>query len=255
MSRRRKGRRRSRPSAQRRALAMAAFVIGAPLIGWSAYGWVSGGGDDTPAISTAGDTSPLGDAGTSTASGDVEQDAAVADAMAACTTYLDAGAAVVKEATTGVGNWSGHIGARTGWLAGRISDEQKAATYKETKLAGPDDQRRFHAALEEYESLADCSELDELVDAGVAGDLANAIDACLDRRDGTDAAVLAGSAAMADWQEHLDAMAAHADGEMTDTEGNVAWEQAATAAPTNINAFEEASDKWENASECSVADS
>lgn len=250
MSSHRRGRRRKRASAQWRAFTIAAVVIVIPLIGWSVSALMSG--DDAPSVSPTA-TASLARAPTVDDPRDVDSDEAAADAVEACATRLDAGTDAIDEATTGIEHWAGHIGARADWLAGRLSDEQKAARYAETKLAGPDDQRRFHAASAEYESLEDCSELDDLVDADDTDGNADVIGACLDRQERTAAVITAGTAAMADWGAHLDAMAAHASGDMPADEANETWVQAATTAPTNINAFEDARDQWERAPECSAA--
>lgn len=242
---RHKGRRRRRQPAFRGGLLLVVLVIAVPLLVWGGYSWLQdddGDGDDPSAshehekVQPTETPEPEDDAGPDTA-GSSEQ-----DAIDACVSHLEAGFAVVDEAATGADHWGTHIGARAAWLAGEISDEEKAARYKRTRLAGPDDQDRFKSALAKYQEAPTCDDL-----AALDGDAATA---CVERADLITAAIDTGTKVMEDWEGHLHAMGAFADHEMTSDEANAMWVEAAETAPPRINAFEDARDDLKQAPEC-----
>lgn len=253
----RRGRRRKKQPAFRGGLLVVVLVIAVPLLVWGAYGWLRTDGDDPSAghddhkvrpTETAepddeGETGDVTEPGEGETGGDQEP-------LDACVDHLKAGTAVVDEASTGADHWGTHIGARAAWIAGEISEEEKAARYKKTRLAGPADQERFKAALEQYESSGTCDDLAALADGGAGGEKEDVVQACMDRAELTTAAIETGSTVMGDWQGHLDAMAAFADHEMTTDESNAMWVEAAESAPPRIKAFEDARDDLEQAPEC-----
>ncbi|NED99989.1 hypothetical protein [Phytoactinopolyspora halotolerans] len=275
--------RRRRRSNTGRLVAISAMAIAIPLLGWTAIAMVSNDDstDDEPPAATmptddgaAGDGAADDDAehahndGTAEADEGVDTqttaepttdptpdhnaDSAARQAIEACTDELSAGEAVVSEAKTGVGHWTEHIDARTDLLAGRNTEEETRAIWKRTRLAGPDDLERFDAVHTTYERTAGC---DDLAAADVPQDLAADAEQCLVRAERTEAAVAAARDAIGDWEDHLHAMADHADGHMTADEAQDKWVEAWENAPTNINAFDEARDELEQAPACPGAGS
>lgn len=250
--------RRRRRSGARRVVLIALVVAALPLLGWTAVSALSGLGEESPSASvntddtsrsngTTGD-SPSPDPSSTTGSYEVAQ--AARTALTSCATRLAAGQAAVDQADIGVGHWNEHIQARTDLLAGRNTDAQTREIWKRTRLAGPDDQARFAAALAAFNKLPACD-----IDTAVAPEgLLEEIQACVGRIAATDAALAAGTAGMADWTSHLDNMAAHAHGEMTATQAQTMWVEAWESAPTNINGFRDARVELDQAPDCRGAD-
>lgn len=245
-------RRRRRSRSKRRAglvgVAAVVVVLGAVyalVLADDGHDHTTVSGDDSTPSPTAGLRTPA--PGRDDSGGIVPLE----EAVAACNASLAVAAEIVAEAETGVTHWAGHIGARADWLAGRISTDEKAATYKRTRLAGPDDQLRFAAVVTTYEETPGCDGLDRVsVDDAVTR--ADEIAACRDRADRAAAAIAAGNAAMADWKAHLDAMAEHAEGHMANDEADREWAEASANAPPNIDAFAAARTKWEQAPGCTA---
>lgn len=158
-----------------------------------------------------------------------------------CEAEVTAAGAVVEVARTGVVHWSGHIGAHDAWVAGKITEDEKAALYKRTKLAGPGDQRAFRTAVADYNK----------VQGACAGVPAGREASCLERLDVLAAAMKAGKAAMRDWDSHLKNMAAFAAGEFGVAHAQMLWDRAIASAPENINAFKRADKAVRAAPRCS----
>ncbi|TDD65859.1 hypothetical protein E1262_23895 [Jiangella aurantiaca] len=230
---------------QRRSAAgfviVAVVVLGVPLLGWAGVNALTGGdtGDDSPA--TADDA--RADAAAETSRGDetpgsFEIAQAARDAVSACADRLAAGDAYVERAGVGIGHWGEHVQARTDMLNGTVAEDDMRAIWKRTRLAGPDDVAQATAALEAYEALPGCADLASIEDA--PENVAEQAAACLERETAMTAAVAASTTGLQDWANHLNAMAAHADGEMTAAAAQDLWVAAWEAAPVNIGAFDDA---------------
>lgn len=223
-----------------------------PLLGWAAANALSGddpGGDsaataDTSRAESAGAPS-RGDSAATPGSFEIAQ--AARDAVGSCAARLAAGDAFVTSAGVGVGHWGEHVQARTDMLNGTIAQEDMKAIWKRTRLSGPDDVSQATAALEAYQALPACEDLAAL---DAPENLAEQAAACLSREPATTAAVTAATAGLQDWANHLNAMAAHADGEMTAAAAQDLWVSAWEAAPTNIGAYDDARDQLAAAPAC-----
>jgi hypothetical protein len=121
------------------------------------------------------------------------------------------------------------------------------AMWKRTRLAGPADQRRFHAALDSYHPTSACTELRNLpkVDKSSASH-------CATRYAAASEAIDAAKAAMADWKSHLDNMAAFAAGKMTPAEAQTRWVEAWRNAPPHIDDYERARRALDKAPACTL---
>lgn len=246
------GKRAARPPRKDRALrtgiaAVVVLVIGG--LGWSAVA-AFGGGDDDKAAAGSGQqaadatSSPTSSADSSPASSPSDTASAQPAALRACAQEVEGAAKVVAAAEEGVENWHKHVQARTDMLHGTMSVEEMDRMWEMTKVAGPTDQRRFHAALDTYDPSPAC---DDLADAPGA---AAAASDCAARYDSAQKAVDAAEAAMADWQSHLVNMAAYAAGKMPAHEAQAKWVEAWRNAPPHINAYEKARETLADAPSC-----
>ena len=84
-------------------------------------------------------------------------DAAAAEALNACRDRVEAADKVLKEAKTGIGHWEAHVDAERRAEAGTISIADRQEIFKETRLKGPGDQKRYADALRAYEKVRDAS--------------------------------------------------------------------------------------------------
>lgn len=235
MPRQRKRQRRGRG----RIVIAAVVVLSLPFLGWAAANALSG---DDPGGGSAAVDSRLDDAaapsrGDSTTPGSFEVAQAARDSVSACAARLAAGDAYVESAGVGIGHWGEHVQARTDMLNGTVAQEEMRAIWKRTRLAGPDDVAQASAALQAYQALPGCEDL-----AGIDSPdgIAEQAAACLERETVMTAAVDAATAGLQDWANHLNAMAAHADGEMTAAAAQDLWVASWEAAPTNIAAYDDA---------------
>src|SRR5215213_3827298 len=69
--------------------------------------------------------------------------AEVVEAMEACQKRVRAADEVLSEARTGIGHWETHVGAQRDADDGKISAEERKRIFKETRLKGPGDQKRY----------------------------------------------------------------------------------------------------------------
>ncbi|WP_157987947.1 hypothetical protein [Jiangella endophytica] len=219
----------------------AVVVLGVPLLGWAGVNALTGGdsGDD----STAGDSTSRADAADETSRGaetpgSFEIAQAARDAISACAGRLAAGDAYVESAGVGIGHWGEHVQARTDLLNGAVGQEEMRAIWKRTRLSGPDDVAQATAALDAYDALPGCADLASV--EGTPANVAEQAAACLERETAMTTAVAASTAGLQDWANHLNAMASHADGEMTAAAAQDLWVASWEAAPVNIAAYDDA---------------
>lgn len=235
-----------------RVAVIIAVVIALPLLAWSAVALVFDDGSD-PTSALADDdsstASPAADDASDTM-GSYEVAHATRAAIQDCVARLAAADKVVAEGDIGIGHWNEHVQSRTDLLAGTITKAETKAIWSRTKLAGPDDQTRFAAAVTTYNDLPGCVDLDA---AAAPSSLQAEIEACSARATNADAAVTAAIAGMGDWEAHLNAMAAHADGEMDAQQAQNGWVEAWGNAPTNIKGFHDARDAFAQSPGCGGA--
>lgn len=233
-----------------RIIIAAVVVLSVPLLGWAAAnalsGDDSGGGSAATADSRAdsADAPSRGDAGSTPGSFEIAQ--AARDAVGACASRLDAGADYVEKAGVGIGHWGEHVQARTDMLDGTVGQEDMRAIWKRTRLSGPDDVAQATAALEAYQALPAC----DLAEVSAPEHIAAQATTCLARETVLTAAVDAATAGLQDWANHLNAMAAHADGDMTAQAAQDLWVASWEAAPANIGAYDDARDQLAAAPAC-----
>jgi hypothetical protein len=167
---------------------------------------------------------------------------AAQQALEACQAKVRAADEVIKQGTTGVEHWAGHIQAQKDGDAGKISPAQMKKQFKATRLKGPGDLKRYDEARSAYQDLeGSCEEVQES-DSVVAAALAD----CDERSKAQKPLMTATNAAMKDWRAHLTFMqrnAVHQAG--TPSEALATWLRQYNAAPKNINAFEKATDSFD----------
>jgi hypothetical protein len=151
-----------------------------------------------------------------------------------CRAKVEAGDAVIKEAKTGVDHWAGHVNAQVLADRGAIRIPEMLARFKETRLKGPADQKRYHDAVKEYENQdASCKKL-EKAPRKINASLAK----CATRSSDQKPVLTTGAAGMRDWASHLAAMQRDKNEHVSNAQA--IWVKVYRAAPTNINAFKRA---------------
>ena len=153
-------------------------------------------------------------------------------ALDACRNRVQAADEVLKQARTGVLHWSAHVDAERRAAEGDITPADRQRIFKETRLQGPGDQKRYAAALRAYGDAKDatCGKT-KGADAKVAAALAKC-----GRRSSAQATVMAAAApAMGDWKQHLADM--QRTRELHNADAQQVWIEAYKAAPPNINAY------------------
>lgn len=162
---------------------------------------------------------------------------------AACAKEVQAAEAVVLVAAAATEHWREHVQARTDLLAGKNSEEQTKAIWKRTRLLGPADKVAVNSAV--AKRVATKGGCDEVPGKAAAF--------CKERLAALDAAGTAGKAAAGDWAAHLQAMAAHAEGDFGAEHAQDLWVAAWTAAPRNLDAAARATAALANAPACKPA--
>jgi hypothetical protein len=205
------------------------------LVGVLAWAAVSNENDAAGPQAT-GQTTPSEHAGhTAAPAPSLESSASplLADAgsLQACVSEVAAADAEVAAAKTGIDHWAEHIQARTDLLTGAQPKELTKAIWKRTREAGPADLTRHQQAVAAHARQAGSCARAASADAGPQ------LDACQQRLRILDKAVTAGTAGMADWKAHQNAMAAHKAGEIDAAHAQTMWVAAWAAAPKNIDAF------------------
>jgi hypothetical protein len=164
------------------------------------------------------------------------------EALAACQAKVGAADEVIEQGKTGVEHWAEHIQAQKDRVDGKVTVEEMKARFKATRLAGPEDLKRYNDAKAAYEDLeGSCAEV-EGADTEVAAALAD----CNERRQAQKPLMAATADGMKDWKNHLAFMQRnklHQAG--TPKEAAATWWQQYLAAPKNINAFKEATENFD----------
>jgi hypothetical protein len=168
--------------------------------------------------------------------------AAAKEALAACQAKVRAADEVIKEGKTGVEHWAEHIQAQKDNINGKATVDEMKARFKATRLAGPEDLKRYNEAKAAYEDLeGSCAEV-EGADTEVAAALAD----CNERSKAQKPLMAATADGMKDWKNHLAFMQRnklHQAG--TPKEAAATWWRQYLAAPKNINAFKEATENFD----------
>jgi exonuclease VII large subunit len=225
------------------------LLLGAGVAAWQLWpdgSTTSAQPQSSATVSTAQSTSPSltsatpSPTPTSEASKTVDPSTAKAQqALEACKHKVSAGDKVIEEAETGVGHWASHVKAQRLADEGEIGLDEMKARFKETRLKGPDDQKRFGDAVDAYEEQdGSCSAVEDAPKA-----IAASLEKCASRSSDQEPVMSAGAKGMKDWASHLAAMQRNKMGHVADPQG--VWLRAYRAAPTNINGFEKAIDNYD----------
>ena len=100
------------------------------------------------------------------------------EALKTCQAKVSAGDKVIEEAKTGVGHWASHVESQRLADEGEISIDEMKARFKETRLLGPGDQKRYRDAVNAYQDEdGTCSEIDKAPRA-----IAASLEKCASRR-------------------------------------------------------------------------
>jgi hypothetical protein len=168
--------------------------------------------------------------------------AAAKEALAACQAKVRAADEVIKQGKTGVEHWAEHIQAQKDNIDGKATVDEMRARFKATRLAGPEDLKRYNEAKAAYKDLeGSCAEVE-----GADTEVAAALTDCSERSQAQKPLMAATAEGMKDWKNHLAFMqrnAVHQAG--TPKEAAATWWQQYLAAPKNINAFKEATENFD----------
>jgi hypothetical protein len=239
-----KARRAKRSAARIVVPIVAALVLlsGGAVAAWKFWPQISTSAGPTPSVeatqSTAEPTTATpSETPSETPSSTPKPDSKAVKAQQAlddCRAKVEAGDAVIKEAKTGVAHWAGHVNAQVLADRGSITLTQMRDRFKETRLKGPADQKRYHDAVNEYENQdASCKKV-EKAPSKINATLAK----CATRNSDQQPVLETGADGMRDWASHLAAM--QRDKIQHVANAQEIWVKAYRAAPTNINGFNRA---------------
>jgi hypothetical protein len=243
-----KARRAKRSAARIVVPIVAALVLlsGGAVAAWKFWPQISTSAGPTPSVeatqstaepTTATPSETPSETPTATPSSTPKPDSKAVKAQQAlddCRAKVEAGDAVIKEAKTGVAHWAGHVNAQVLADRGAIRIPEMLARFKETRLKGPADQKRYHDALNEYENQdASCKKV-EKAPSKINATLAK----CATRNSDQQPVLTTGAAGMRDWASHLAAMQRDKNEHVANAQA--IWVKAYRAAPTNINGFNRA---------------
>jgi hypothetical protein len=168
--------------------------------------------------------------------------ARVAPGRSACATEIAAAHKALSAVQIAAGHWSEHVRARTDLLTGHNTTEQTKAIWKRTRLAGPADLARVSSTDAAYrQAFGKCR--------SATGPAAST---CKAHAAATDAAIVAGRAASADWAAHLRMMTQHAAGDFGAEHAQTMWVQAWQHAPANLTRFAQAVQQWKRTAPCAL---
>lgn len=229
---------------------VAGAVAGGVLLAVSVGGlWLNERGDGplraapaaTPAVEPPAVTLPSSTPGTTAR--------AVPPMLRACAQAVQAAERVVDEAATGADHWRRHVKAYRDVVDGRIPYAAADREWRLTREAGPGDVRRYERAEQAYEgSIADC----EGATSQAGEELSATAQACADRRLAAAKAVTSGRRVMAQWDGHLDDMAARLTHQLSDGRARVLFRTGAREAPGRLAAFQSARKALQDAPACEL---
>lgn len=166
-------------------------------------------------------------AGVTTTSGPGEAQQALEN----CRAQVDALQTVIDAASVGIEHWRRHVQAQTDLFDGRINETRMRAEFSETKLAGPEDVRRYDAAVAANNADVGACEPPQ---AGPA-DLTTQFGACRRRFDALEGGLGQADTTMDDWRNHLAAMQRSATGQVPHAQD--VWLETWRKAPPNLQAW------------------
>jgi len=205
------------------------------------------GSPPSPVASTAADSAEPTPETTVTPSPSTEATATAAPAsagavraMETCRDRVRAADKVLEQARTGIGHWQAHVAAQRDANRRDISAERQQEIFKETRLKGPADQKRYASALRDYERLRDAS-CDKV--KGADDKVTATMASCRKRASAQRPVMAAAADAMGDWKSHLADMQRSREVHVADAQQ--VWIDAYRAAPRNLDAYEEAREDFD----------
>lgn len=238
-ARRRGQRHSSRPSrsliALVMALALAVFGGAAWAIHLRSGGTSAASAASKTSLSVAGSTKSADSgepASTSSPSPSSSSTAPVAPAaLVACRMEVTRGDALAAVSATVASDWEGHTSSLTRLEAGQITKTEADATWKRTKLAGPSDMKRYHAASTAYsQSKGACARMGALPSA-----FAGTGTRCVQRANADSDVAVKVAPVSAAWASHLMSMKAKADTPVARYMAK--WHQQVNGAPKILSAY------------------
>ena len=176
--------------------------------------------------------------GSSSPSAKPKDSAAATAALRACQAKVKAADEVLDAAKIGMRHWSEHIQAQTDANADKISVEKMDAIFDRTKKAGDEDEKRYDSAVKSYEGEdGSCRKV-----SGATAKTTQQLARCAEREKAQDPVLAAADDGMGDWTRHLAEMRRSEQGKIHNPQAK--WLATWRAAPKNINAYDEAVEKF-----------
>jgi cytoskeletal protein RodZ len=160
-----------------------------------------------------------------------QSDAAGGKVLTDCRASVRAADRTVAAAEVGLKHWSEHVQAQTDANVGKITATKMDGVFKRTRLAGPDDQKRYHDAVKAADNLSGSCQ----APAGASASVKQKLSDCAARSKAQQPLLKAAKDGMDDWKSHLAAMQRSRMGHVHDAQG--VWIRAWRAAPPHIKAF------------------
>jgi hypothetical protein len=134
----------------------------------------------------------------------------------------------------GIGHWNRHVQAQTDQFSGAITLERMREIFAETRLAGPDDVRRYRKAVRAHAAAAgSCT-----AQPGWPAAITTELTACAERAEAQRPTLGAAADGMTDWTRHLVGMQQSKSGNVHDAQG--IWLRVWRAAPPHLQAWDRA---------------
>lgn len=221
-----------------RGLSRQAELGGLPIPGAS-----STSAPASPDLATPTPTAPRPSPSPATPSGEPEGTAATA-ALRACQRKVGAGDEVLAAARTGMRHWSEHVQAQTDANSGEITVGEMEDIFNRTMKAGDEDEKRYSEAVKSYEDQnGSCRRV-----PGAQSKITEQLARCAEREQAQEPVLAAAKGGMGDWIKHLGEMRASEQGKIHNPLQK--WLETWRAAPKNIDAYDEAADKFSAAPDC-----
>ena len=163
---------------------------------------------------------------------------AVSAPLEACRAKVRAADNVLAVAKDGMGHWSEHIQAQTDANAEKISIKKMNEIFDRTMAAGHHDEERYGAAVNAFQEQRGRCDPTAETDSGIKAQLVQ----CGERERAQQPVLNAAEDGMKDWTKHLADMRRSKKGQIHNPQKK--WLQTWRAAPKNINAYEEAAEKF-----------
>ena len=145
---------------------------------------------------------------------------------------------MLAAAKTGMQHWSEHIQAQTDANAGEITVGEMEDIFDRTMKAGDEDEKRYGSAAKSYEDQdGSCREV-----SGASAEITQQLARCAKRGQAQEPVLAAAHDGMDDWITHLGDMRRSEQGKIHNPLQK--WLATWRAAPKNIDAYDEAADKF-----------